>query len=874
MYLKKELYSLIQSDESIFDFIQESLLDGLWYWDLENPENEWMNARFWTVLGYNPDEMPHNPAAWQSIINQDDLKLASHNFTRHCENPNHPYDQVVRYTHKNGSTVWIRCRGMAIRDKTGKPIRMLGAHQNVTELKLREQELSKANEKVRESEEKYRAFYNNAPLSYQSLDENGCFIDINPTWLKTLGYERDEVIGKWYGDFLHPDYVEHFRINFPAFKKRGYVSDVQFKLRRKDNTYIYVSFEGCVGYTPEGKFKQTYCVFKDITEQKALENAIIKARQKAEESEARYRLIADNTSDSIWVMDADLRFTYLSPSTEMLFGYTPLEWETLDWNIFVSPGHLENVFNAFGELKSASQRKLNPQIASVRHKNGTEMWVEFSANAIFDKNEVFTGAVGITRDVTEHKLAEEALRKSESKFNALFSSMSEMVVLHELVFNQEGKPIDYRITDCNNAFTKITGIRRENAIGRLSTEVYGTEEPPYFREFSEVAFTGKPYHYETYFKPMNKHFSISVISPEKNRFATVTTDITELKQSELLLQGNNEEIAVQNEELSAQNEELYQANQQIIAAIEKAEESEEKFRKSIEFSPVPMAVAKNNGDLLFLNKQFVESFGYSIKELGSIQKWFELAYPDVEYRNSRFNQWSSDVDFSAKNRVPAPVREGLITCKNGVVKTVEISVSIEKEIFIGLFQDITERKNKEEKIREKDLQFRKLSANVPDLIYQFTRKPDGAYCIPVSSDGIKNIFGCSPEDVIDDFAPVARVIFPEDAERVIRDIEYSAAHLTYFTCEFRVQIPGKPVQWIFSRSTPEKLPDGSITWYGFNADITERKHNEHALMAKMDELERFHKLTIGRETTMVELKKEVNSLLNKLGEDNKYRIIE
>jgi len=389
-----------------------------------------------------------------------------------------------------------------------------------------------------------------------------------------------------------------------------------------------------------------------------------------------------------------------------------------------------------------------------------------------------------------------------------------------------------------------------------------------------VAFTGKPYHYETYFKPMNKHFSISVISPEKNRFATVTTDITELKQSELFLQNSNEEIAVQNEELSAQNEELYQANQQIIAAIEKAEESEEKFRKSIEFSPVPMAVAKNNGDLLFLNKQFVESFGYSIKELGSIQKWFELAYPDVEYRNSCLTLWRSDVEFAVKNRVPTPVREYFVTCKNGAVKTVEISVSIEKEIFIGLFQDITERKNKEEKIREKDLQFRKLSANVPDLIYQFTRKPDGAYCIPVSSDGIKNIFGCSPEDVIDDFAPVARVIFPEDAERVIRDIEYSAEHLTYFTCEFRVQIPGKPVQWIFSRSTPEKLPDGSITWYGFNADITERKHNEHALMAKMDELERFHKLTIGRETTMVELKKEVNHLLNKLGEDNKYRIVE
>ncbi len=299
MYLKKELYALIQSDESIFDFIQESSLDGLCYLDLENPENGWMNAKFWNVLGYNPDEMPHKSAAWQSIINQDDLKVANDNFTKHCNDSNHPYDQVVRYTHKDGSTVYFRCRGLAIRNKDGKPIRMLGAHQDVTELKRREQELYKANEKLLESKEKNYSFYNNAPLSFQSLDENGCFLDINPMWLRTLGYKRDEVIGKWYGDFLHPDYVEHFRINFPAFKKLGCISDVQFRLRRKDNTYIYVSFEGCIGYTPEGKFKQTYCVFKDITEQKALENAIIKAKEKAEESDRLKSAFLSNMSHEI-----------------------------------------------------------------------------------------------------------------------------------------------------------------------------------------------------------------------------------------------------------------------------------------------------------------------------------------------------------------------------------------------------------------------------------------------------------------------------------------------------------------------------------------------------------------------------------------------
>jgi PAS domain S-box-containing protein len=135
----------------------------------------------------------------------------------------------------------------------------------------------------------------------------------------------------------------------------------------------------------------------------------------------------------------------------------------------------------------------------------------------------------------------------------------------------------------------------------------------------------------------------------------------------------------------------------------------------------------------------------------------------------------------------------------------------------------------EQMLREKDLQFIKLSANVPDLIFQFTRRTDGSYFVPIASAGIKNIFGLSPKDVLNDFTPIANVIYSEDAERVMNDIENSAKHFTYFTSEFRVQMPGKEMQWILTKSTPEKLPDGSITWYGFSANITEQKKAEERL---------------------------------------------
>ncbi|MEM6795206.1 MAG: hypothetical protein AAF725_14600, partial [Acidobacteriota bacterium] len=64
-YLEDELYRLIQEDPRIFDFLEASSLDGLWYWDLENPEHEWMSDRFWQTLGFDPDSRPHLASSWK-----------------------------------------------------------------------------------------------------------------------------------------------------------------------------------------------------------------------------------------------------------------------------------------------------------------------------------------------------------------------------------------------------------------------------------------------------------------------------------------------------------------------------------------------------------------------------------------------------------------------------------------------------------------------------------------------------------------------------------------------------------------------------------------------------------------------------------------
>lgn len=144
-YLEAELRALVRQDDRIFQFLQDGSLDGLWYWDLEAPDHEWMSPRFWKLFGYDPDEKAHAPSEWQDMIDPDDRDAALARVERHLADPGVPYDQVVRYRHKDGSTVWVRCRGLAIRDDDGRPVRMLGAHTDVTALKQVEEELREKN---------------------------------------------------------------------------------------------------------------------------------------------------------------------------------------------------------------------------------------------------------------------------------------------------------------------------------------------------------------------------------------------------------------------------------------------------------------------------------------------------------------------------------------------------------------------------------------------------------------------------------------------------------------------------------------------------------------------------------------------------------
>jgi PAS domain S-box-containing protein len=127
---------------------------------------------------------------------------------------------------------------------------------------------------IRESEERFWLLFSETPLPYQSLDADGKLLEVNPTWLATLGYTRDEVIGKRFGDFLAPDNREMFRTIFGKFKESGAVNNVELEIQTKDGNELAVSWTGRIGHNTDGSFRQTYCILADITERKRAEKAL------------------------------------------------------------------------------------------------------------------------------------------------------------------------------------------------------------------------------------------------------------------------------------------------------------------------------------------------------------------------------------------------------------------------------------------------------------------------------------------------------------------------------------------------------------------------------------------------------------------------
>ncbi len=160
--LKKKLAEAeaqLRDKDLIFENILESSLAGYWDWYIQDGK-EYLSPTFKSMFGYEDDELPNHPDSWQKIIHPEDLPVVFEIFNKHVETKGkHPYNNEVRYYHKNGSIVWVYCKGKVVEwSDDGKPIRMVGCHVNITPLKNALQEIQSQKDELENKNKELQEF--------------------------------------------------------------------------------------------------------------------------------------------------------------------------------------------------------------------------------------------------------------------------------------------------------------------------------------------------------------------------------------------------------------------------------------------------------------------------------------------------------------------------------------------------------------------------------------------------------------------------------------------------------------------------------------------------------------------------------------------
>jgi PAS domain S-box-containing protein len=284
---------------------------------------------------------------------------------------------------------------------------------------------------------------------------------------------------------------------------------------------------------PDGTVFGLLGVYEDITE-----------RKRAHETLQQANLVLENSPVMLfrWLAAPGWPVELVSENIRQL-GYLPEELLSGETR-FASMVHPEDLGRVGREVADFTEKGVDrfEQQYRVICKDGSIKWVEDRTLVERDEKGQVTHFQGIVMDITERRRAEEALRESEMKFRALFENMPSGLALHRVILDGGLNLADYRILDVNPAYEKHTGLPAERVRGVLASEVYGTGTAPYLDQFGEVATTGSPIVFETFFEPLQKHFQIAAFSPQMGLFATIFEDITDRKRSEEELRQKNEEM--------------------------------------------------------------------------------------------------------------------------------------------------------------------------------------------------------------------------------------------------------------------------------------------------------------------------------------------
>jgi PAS domain S-box-containing protein len=256
----------------------------------------YMSPQSLAILGYAPEEFSSDPDLWQALVHPEDRErvLAG---AREQIVTLAPYAVDYRMIAKDGRTVWIRDEGRVVRDESGEPLYWQGFWIDVT-ARVR------AEEAVRESEERYRAVVENSIDMIALVDPNGTFIYVSPSYGEVLGYGSMELVGRSVVEFVHPEDVELLATGFTEVDEVGSVIGRAFRLRHKAGHWVPVEGSARAISFDGGRRRVIVTASRDVSERDRAdeERRDLLARLVAAQEEERHRIAADVHDDPVQAM--------------------------------------------------------------------------------------------------------------------------------------------------------------------------------------------------------------------------------------------------------------------------------------------------------------------------------------------------------------------------------------------------------------------------------------------------------------------------------------------------------------------------------------------------------------------------------------------